>query len=260
MLELKPSSRADRSSDPAASTTRQHRKMLLAIVLLVAALAVVVAKDRRFWFTSDDSSVDDEVTTGVTPTSSPESISKAVAEKTRNRSVGTNSSETEIDIPPAVVENHRAAVAPLNVQIVSGDTKRVLPAGASNALQVEIPANSGEWRIWPTPQSGKGSGATVYAAERVPLPVASGDSGHVEGTAATPLLSKQMRVRGSVVLQALVSADGIIERVQVLSGPTALAPAAREAIRQWRFKPYLKDGQPIETQANITVNFVISTS
>jgi TonB family protein len=260
MLELKPSSRADKSTDAAACMTRQHRRMLLAIVLLVAALAVVVAKDRRFWFSSDDSNVDDEVATAATPIYLPEPDSKTAAEKTRSHSLVTTSAPEAVEPPPAVVENHRVAVAPLNVQLISGDTKRVLPAGGSNTLQVEIPANCGEWRIWPAPQSSKGSGATVYAAERVPLPPAAGNSDHAAGVAATPLLTKQMRVRGSVILQALVSADGIIERVQVLSGPTALAPAAREAIRQWRFKPYLKDGQPVETQANITVNFVISTS
>jgi protein TonB len=46
----------------------------------------------------------------------------------------------------------------------------------------------------------------------------------------------------------------------VLSGPAILAPAAREAVRQWRFKPYLQNGRAVETQAEITVNFLISTT
>jgi len=45
----------------------------------------------------------------------------------------------------------------------------------------------------------------------------------------------------------------------VLSGPAILSAAAREAVKQWRFKPYLQAGQPVETEARITVNFTIST-
>jgi protein TonB len=48
--------------------------------------------------------------------------------------------------------------------------------------------------------------------------------------------------------------------LQILSGPSILAAAAREAVKQWHFKPYLQNGQPVETQARITVNFTISTN
>ena len=66
-----------------------------------------------------------------------------------------------------------------------------------------------------------------------------------------------MRVQGSVVLQALVGTDGNIEDLRVLSGPAILTAAAQQAVRQWRFKPYLQNGQPVETKARITVNFSI---
>jgi protein TonB len=75
-----------------------------------------------------------------------------------------------------------------------------------------------------------------------------------------PLLARQMKVQGSVLLQALISREGSIQDLQILSGPAILAAAAREAVKQWRFKPYLQDGQPVETQAKITVNFTISTN
>ena len=74
-----------------------------------------------------------------------------------------------------------------------------------------------------------------------------------------PMLAKQMKVQGSVVLQALIGKDGNIQDLQVLSGPAILSAAAREAVKQWRFKPYLEAGQPVETEARITVNFTIST-
>jgi periplasmic protein TonB len=69
-----------------------------------------------------------------------------------------------------------------------------------------------------------------------------------------------VRVEGSVVLQALIGADGVIQDLRVLSGPSILATAAQQAVRQWRFKPYMQNGQPVETKANITVSFTIKVS
>ena len=74
-----------------------------------------------------------------------------------------------------------------------------------------------------------------------------------------PLLAKQMKVQGAVVLQALIGKEGDIQDLHVLSGPAILSAAAREAVKQWRFRPYLQSGQPVETEARITVNFTIST-
>jgi TonB family protein len=75
-----------------------------------------------------------------------------------------------------------------------------------------------------------------------------------------PLLAGQMAIQGSVLLETLIGADGVVEEMRVLSGPTILVGAAREAVRQWRFKPYLANGQPVETQARVTVNFKIRVS
>ena len=73
------------------------------------------------------------------------------------------------------------------------------------------------------------------------------------------MLAKQMKVQGSVVLQALIGREGSIQDLRVLSGPAILSNAAMDAVRQWRFRPYYQQGQPIETEARITVNFTIST-
>jgi TonB family protein len=65
---------------------------------------------------------------------------------------------------------------------------------------------------------------------------------------------------GLQMMQALIAADGVVEDLRVLSGPTILVSAAREAVRQWRFKPYLQNGKPVETQARVTVNFTIKVT
>ena len=75
-----------------------------------------------------------------------------------------------------------------------------------------------------------------------------------------PLLAREMKVQGSVILDAFIGRDGSIQALKIVSGPTILATAAMEAVRQWRFKPYLQAGQAVETEARITVNFTISTT
>jgi periplasmic protein TonB len=74
---------------------------------------------------------------------------------------------------------------------------------------------------------------------------------------AYPLLARQMKVQGAVILLVDIAKDGTIQDLQVQSGPAILADAAREAVKQWRFKPYLQNGVPIETQARVTVDFTI---
>jgi protein TonB len=74
-----------------------------------------------------------------------------------------------------------------------------------------------------------------------------------------PLLARQMKVQGAVELHAQIGKDGGVQTLKVVGGPAILADAAREAVKQWRFKPYIQNGQPVETQVPITVNFTIQT-
>ena len=73
-----------------------------------------------------------------------------------------------------------------------------------------------------------------------------------------PLFAKQQMMEGSVVLLARIDKDGNIQKLQAVSGPESLYGAAREAVKQWRFKPYYKSGKAVETDAQITVKFAIA--
>ena len=66
------------------------------------------------------------------------------------------------------------------------------------------------------------------------------------------------RVEGSVVLMALIGQDGSVKDVRVESGLPILAQAALDAVKQWRYKPYLIDGEPVEVDSRITINFTLS--
>jgi TonB family protein len=65
-----------------------------------------------------------------------------------------------------------------------------------------------------------------------------------------------VHARGIVALTAQVDPDGVVRTVKVVSGNRALAAAAVRAVRQWRYRPYLKDGRPVATETNIVFSFI----
>ncbi len=73
-----------------------------------------------------------------------------------------------------------------------------------------------------------------------------------------PPLARQARIQGVVVLQAQISKDGSIQNLQLISGHPMLAPAAIEAVKQWKYKPYLLNGEPVEVETQVQVNFTLS--
>ncbi len=73
-----------------------------------------------------------------------------------------------------------------------------------------------------------------------------------------PPLARQARIQGAVVLQAVISKEGTIEGLKLISGHPMLAPAAIDAVKQWRYKPYILNGEPVEVDTTITVNFTLS--
>ena len=72
-----------------------------------------------------------------------------------------------------------------------------------------------------------------------------------------PPMARQLRVEGSVIIKAWINRDGLIERAQVESGHPLLTHAALEAVREWRYRPYYLNHEPVEIETEITVNFVL---
>jgi protein TonB len=70
-----------------------------------------------------------------------------------------------------------------------------------------------------------------------------------------PDIAKQARVQGQVVMKAVIDKNGDIEDLTLVSGHPMLAPAALAAAKQWKYKPYLLNGQPVKVETQITVNF-----
>jgi len=74
-----------------------------------------------------------------------------------------------------------------------------------------------------------------------------------------PALARAARVQGDVVLSAVIDTNGQITNLQLMSGHPMLVPAAIAAVKQWRYKPYLLNGQPVEVETTITVIFSLSS-
>ena len=250
---------------------RQRRRMVIALVMLLVALGLVLIKDRDFWFPAPEAA-DSEVIDDSTPVAAEETAQPAAPANTTASPVlptarkkhpappqGGKVTETAPPPPPAVVS--RAVLPPLRVEVVAGDQRQLVRPG-SPSVKVEL-------------QNGA-PGQIASQAPHTPIPVP--DSAPVTTTGesvqmstdtrqaltrpvrpAYPLLARQMKVQGAVILLVDIDKDGSIQALQILSGPAILADAAREAVKQWRFKPYLQNGVPIETQAKVTVDFMIST-
>lgn len=73
-----------------------------------------------------------------------------------------------------------------------------------------------------------------------------------------PSLARSARVQGQVVLAAIISKAGTIQHLQVLSGHPMLVNAALEAVSHWRYRPYVLNGEVIEVETQITVNFKLN--
>jgi protein TonB len=75
---------------------------------------------------------------------------------------------------------------------------------------------------------------------------------------AYPPLAKSARVSGTVEFRATISKDGNIEGLTLVRGHPLLVNAAREAVLQWKYRPTLLNGQPVEVITDITVNFTLN--
>jgi len=131
---------------------------------------------------------------------------------------------------------------------------RRVPAGGLLVLE-----NGTEvFRMPPSGNPAKKQDAVVQpAASRGPESAVemSGDSVLYRVEPEYPETARQQNIQGTVVLEVHIGADGAVQEVQVGSGPPLLAYAASDAVKQWKFKPRLVDGRPVEMQTSITLKF-----
>ncbi len=257
--------------------SRQRELMVGSLCLLLLALSIVIWHDRDFWFPDSEEAETDQPVQSAPPTK-PAPVRETAAAPTttapgtkpvhKAHSISAKAGSTETTpaavatTAPPVVATNRTVLPPLEVEVIAGDHHRKIRPG-SNSLHVDLqpgtPAQPAADAIIPD-DTETAANVTNSAADRVQM---SADASAVVTSPVRPnypTLARQMKVQGSVVLQALIGRDGIIQNLRVVSGPHILAAAAEDAVRQWRFKPHYEGSEAVETQAKITVNFTISTN
>jgi len=270
---LLPESRPEMPEDP-----KQQKLMMGSLCLLLLALGIAFWHERDFWFPDaqevesvqpvEPSPVPTVATSAVQPPAAVGRSDKKTKPKhhAANRQVASSGNDfvpASESSPPGATIGVRTVLPALEVEVVAGDTHRTLRPGSSSVrvdLQPDTPPQPVAEPAAPVGDDGTAANVTSDAAERVQMSANTSDIVAVPVRPNYPMLARQMKVQGSVILRALIGKDGIIQDLHVVSGPHILASAAKDAVRQWHFKPHFEGSEAVETQAKITVNFTISTN
>jgi protein TonB len=160
-------------------------------------------------------------------------------------------------------------------EIVNGQlrTPTKIPQKIQKVVEEETPANVGVVGGVPGGVPGGSAGGVlggVLAATNAPPPKIAApqkirvSAGVAEGNLVNkvqpvyPAIAKTARIQGTVVIQATISKNGTIENAHVVSGHPMLAQSALNAVREWRYRPYMLSGEPVEVETTINVNFTLN--
>ena len=162
-----------------------------------------------------------------------DTTTKVAEENQSNEPLIVKSGHAQQQPKPAAQEPPQPAAPPVIGVVPSSDNKAI--AGIISSPTVSVPK--------PAPQSLRISQGIAQGLliKRVP-PI-------------YPAQAQQMRIQGAVDLAATISKEGSITNIKVLRGDPVLTSAAVKAVRQWKYKPYYLDGEPVEIQTQITINF-----
>jgi TonB family protein len=254
-------SQADRAN-------RQRRMMSAALALLVMGLAGVLYAERDFWFSHEEQAQTQAAAAEVPVAGAARKHVAATHKKKHSGSRSNDAVDSSGASDATAVSATRTVLPPLQVEVVASNYRQTIHPGTNNVM-VDLRDGSTQWQ--PTavaaPADARRNSSTETAAS-----ITSNAADRAQVSSLTtdvvthsvvpdyPMLARQMKVQGSVILQAMIGRDGLIQDLQVLSGPPILAGAAEEAVKQWHFKPHYQGTEAVETQTKITVNFTISTN
>jgi TonB family protein len=180
--------------------------------------------------------------------------------------------------PEAAAPDHRSALVTVKMSVnQSGNVDEAEAVSGDPAFYKEAIATARKWRFEPFLRDGKpvrvttnitfGFGymwrapgwqpATPPKRVRVSEDVSRHSIVH-KVIPVYPQNAKEAHIQGSVVFRAIIGADGFVKELDTLKGPMELQSSAGDAVRQWQYKPYLLNGEPVEVEAQVTVNYTLS--
>jgi len=204
------------------------------LVVLAVLLAVALVFAYYRWFANTQATSETSVITGTTA-EKPGHIrasSRRTASKHGSDTDAAPASDAELTLAPGIVQS--AIRSPLAVEVISSDGHHQIIDTRNDSIYLALHQEAPESFKVTNLNAGSAAGLT------------------------DPVLAKQQTMEGAVVLLATIDKEGNIQKLQPISGPEILFSAAREAVKQWRFKPYYASGSPVESETQITVKFAIS--
>jgi TonB family protein len=121
------------------------------------------------------------------------------------------------------------------------------------SMRHEVPAGSSS--------ANSNAGATPNKSQAVGVRVAQGISQGLIVKKVTPIYPQQAKyahIQGSVVMSVVINKSGDVTDLEVVDGPIELAVSAVNAVRQWKYRPYILNGEPVEVDTHITVNYTLT--
>ena len=252
-VEIALSTNLEPSSLPGASWSRLVTSKLAATVGALFLCIICVAAYRRIQGVPGSEASDQpriEWVSAIAPPDSPDSARPAANAESAAPSLAPTTDTAQ----PVVASKAASDPTP---EPTPGDA--VKPAG----LQIAAAAPP----AIPTPKREKSVHDATAKPNSVSVQVTGRASDRISDQASSieasrpplrfvyPVVSN-VRARGVVALTARVDSDGTVHTVKIVSGNHELAAAAVRAIRQWRYRPYLQDGQPVATATNIVISFI----
>jgi len=142
---------------------------------------------------------------------------------------------------------------PQNIAMISDPEPAGVAANVAMDSGSGIPGGFGEVHQAPAPRVIQ---PAPKAAVRLPSQIAAGMLIR-KVTPQYPAIARTVRLSGTVVLAATIAKDGTIANLRVVSGPAMLQQAALDAVSQWRYRPYLLNGEPVEVETSVNVIFTL---
>jgi periplasmic protein TonB len=263
-VDLFRSSYAHSGSEPDEAAEKKAANWMKWI--LIAAGPLVLGLVLLVFFTRSSSPVPAAAPVKATPApvqSQPEPIAAATPEAkpvpkplagTPLATAAQAPAETTAYTNPEPVSPDAMAAQLVAPTRIAGQIKKVAPADEPPPT-APGPVSMEESNVVPGSVFG-GGGKEKVMPHVVAISAGVADGMIIHKTAPIyPKFAQDAHITGKVVLKATITKQGTIEGVQVLSGPKILAPSAVDAVRTWKYKPYLLDNQPVSVETNITVVF-----
>jgi TonB family protein len=186
-----------------------------------------------------------------TPKESPANTDPSRSSTTQSE-VPANSEQSQ---PVALLPSFRGSSTPSSVET----TNRTAPSADLQTIRDRLDSSNShasdraQAQNEPAPEDPKSS---IESAGAINVSPSVMDRNLiVSRVPAYPEFARTSRVEGDVVMRALISKGGTVERVHVMQGDSRLRSAAEDAVYKWRYRPYVLNGQPVEVATTVTVNF-----